>query len=239
VIISRGCVGFFTLTDDSTIRCPVNKFFAVGLIAAVFTTSCAFYTPQSVPKPRVKSMAVSRWVDWVSVGVNPYVNSKKSTETFGADLKEAGILALQVIVANQGQRRLAVRKSDFLLRLPVNREYIPAPITSVASRLESSAGVNGWGIGFGLIGLLDVFSQQEKADSARRADLRNKEFRDTTLAPQEEVHGFLFFLIPADVQQLKNAALVVRVIDVADATVIKQTKVPLEIPGVWNVNGTE
>ncbi|MEE9143835.1 MAG: hypothetical protein V3U06_03580 [Candidatus Binatia bacterium] len=50
-------------------------------------------------------MAASRWVDWVSVGVNPYVNSKKSTETFGADLKEAGILALQVIVANQGQRR--------------------------------------------------------------------------------------------------------------------------------------
>ncbi len=184
-------------------------------------------------------MAVSRWVDWVGVGVNPYVNSKKSTETFGADLKEAGILALQVIVANQGQRRLAVRKSDFLLRLPVNREYIPAPITSVASRLESSAGVNGWGIGFGLLGLLDAFSQQENADSARRADLRNKEFRDTTLAPQEEVHGFLFFLIPANVQHLKNAVLVVRVIDVADATVIKKMKVPLESLGVWNGKQTE
>ncbi len=119
----------------------------------------------------------------------------------------------------------------------MNREYIPAPITSVASRVESSAGVNGWGIDFGLIGLLDVFSQQEKADSARRADLRNKEFRDTTLAPQEEVHGFLFFLIPVDVQQLKNDALVVRIIDVAAATVIKQAKAPLEIPGCGMSNG--
>ena len=183
-------------------------------------------------------MAVSRQKQGLKVGVNPYVNSEKSTEVFGADLKEAGILALRVIVANYGQRRLAVRKSDFLLRLPTDREYIPAPITSVATRLESSAGVIAWAIGFGIIGLLAASSQQEKADSARRTDLRNKEFRDTTLAPQEEAHGFLFFLIPENVKQLNDTVLVVRAIDVADATGIKMT-VPLEGLGLWNVEQTD
>jgi hypothetical protein len=183
-------------------------------------------------------MAVSRQKQGLKVGVNPYVNSEKSTEVFGADLKEAGILALRVIVANYGQRRLAVRKSDFLLRLPTDREYIPTPVTSVASRLESSAGVIGWTIAFGTIGLLLASGPQEKADSSRRTDLRNKEFRDTTLAPQEEAHGFLFFLIPENVSQLNDAALVVRAIDVADATGIKM-KVPLENLGMWNVQQTE
>lgn len=169
----------------------------------------------------------------MSVGVIPYVEKQKSEQTFGADLKQAKILALQVAVRNTGPRRLAIRKSDFTLRLDDGNDHLPAPITSIATRLESNAGVIGWTLAFGVIGLLASSSQQDKADSARRADLRNKEFQDTSLATQESAHGFLFFLIPDSVRDLKNLTLVAKAVDVQELKGIS-VAVPLPDLGEWD-----
>ena len=212
----------------------MRRAFTLALILAFLSASCASYTPQSVARPTVSSTVASREEQGFLVGVTPYVEAEKSKQIFDADLKQAWILALQVMVSNNGPRRLAVRKSDFILRLPAGKEYLPAPATSVATRLESHAGVIGWTIAFGLIGLLVASSQQDKADSARRADFLSKEFQDTTLAPHESAHGFLFFLIPDDVRELKDTALVARGLIVADATGVTVV-VPLGNLGVWHV----
>jgi hypothetical protein len=212
----------------------MRKAIALVLVLTILTTSCASYTAQSVTKPAVESAPFSRTEDDFTVGVTPFVDPEQSKKAFDADLKGAGILALQVIAHNNKAKRvLAVRKSDIALRLPDNKEFTPAPASAVAARFESVAGVVGATIAFGLIGLLIASGQREKADSARRADFTTKEFQDATLAPQESAHGFLFFLIPDDVRELKDVELSVRGLDAAEGAVIR-VSVPLGNLGTWH-----
>ena len=212
----------------------MRKAIALTLVLTILTVSCASYTAQSVTKSTVQSAPFSREEADFVVGVTPYVDAEQSKKAFDGDLKGAGILALQVVVFNNKPKRLlAVKKSDFALRLPGGKEHTPVPAATAAGRFESVAGVVGATIAFGLIGLLIATSQREKADSARRADFATKEFQDTTLAPQESAHGFVFFLIPDDVPELKDAELSVRAIDAAEGTTIRVT-VPLGDLGKWH-----
>ena len=186
--------------------------------------------------PAIESAAVSREEQGLRVGVNPYVEAEKSKKIFDADLKQARILALEVLVRNNGQRRMTVRKSDFTLKLPAGKEHTPARAADVAMGLERSAGV-GWAITTGLHGYLTYSREKEKADTARRADFGSKEFQDATLFSGEAAHGFLFFLIPDDVGELRNASIVARAIDDADAARIS-VEIPLGDLGVWEVRET-
>jgi hypothetical protein len=155
---------------------------ALTLVVTMLTTSCASYTAQSVAKPMVESSPFSRDEDGFFVGVTPYVDPEQSKKAFDADLKEAGVLALQVILQNNKPKRLlTVKRSDFALRSPGGKEFAPVTATSVTGRLESVAGVVGVTIAFGLLGLLIASGQKDKADSARRADFAAKELPDTTL----------------------------------------------------------
>jgi hypothetical protein len=183
------------------------KNLLVILVMLVYVTSCASYTPQPVTLLRIQAAAFSVEEEGFAVGVTPYLNPEKNKQTFGSDLKQAGILPLQIVVRNNGPQRLSVRKSDFVLRLPGDQEFSPAPGSSVAARLESFAGVIGWTIAFGLVGYLASSNQQQEANNARRSDLGNKEFADASLDSQESAQGFLFFLVPNDVKEIKEATL--------------------------------
>ena len=212
----------------------MRRLLVLTLILSYFTVSCASYTAKTVAIPAIESAAVTREEQGLRVGVNPYVEAEKSKKIFDADLKQARILALEVLVSNNGQRRLAVRKSDFILRLPAGKEYTPARAADVTTRLESIGGVVGWTIAFGLVGLLASSIAKNSADTARRADFGSKEFQDATLFSGEAAYGFLFFLIPDDARELRNASLVARAIDDADAA-----RIPVEVPlgdlWVWQV----
>ena len=212
----------------------MRRFLIMTLILLYFTVSCASYTAKSVAIPAIESAAVSREEQGLRVGVNPYVEAEKSKKIFDADLKQARILALEVLVSNNGLRRLAVRKGDFILRLPAGKEYTPARAADVTTRLESFGGVVGWTIAFGLVGLLASSIAKNSADTARRADFGSKEFQDATLFSGEAAHGFLFYLIPDDVRELRNASLVARAIDDVDTARIS-VEIPLGDLGVWQV----
>jgi len=127
----------------------------------------------------------------------------------------------------------SIRIANFALRLPGGKEFTPAPATAVAGRSESVPGVVGATIAFGLVGLLIASSRRDKADTARRADFATKELQDATLSPQESAHGFLFFLIPEEVVELKDAELSARGIDAAEGTAIRVV-VPLGNLGKWH-----
>ncbi|MGQ0549929.1 MAG: hypothetical protein ACT4PY_09730 [Armatimonadota bacterium] len=207
----------------------MNRTVAILVVLAQLTVSCASYTSQLATLPRIASAAAAAEDQGLSVGVNPYLDPEKSARVFGADLKQAGILPLQVIVQNRSAQRLVVRKADFVLRRAEGQEYSPAPASAVAERLESYAGVVGWTIAFGLMGYLLSSSQQREANAARQADFRSKEFQDTPLAPQESAHGFLFYVIPDDVKDMEQATLIAKALDAADGTGMS---VMLPLPGM-------
>jgi len=212
----------------------MRRAFTVCMILAFLSASCASYTPQSVAKPTVGAAAYSGEEQGLFVGVTPYVEGEKTKKIFDADLKQARVLALQVVVGNNGPRLLAVRKSDFILRLPDGKEHVPVPAANVVTRMESIGGVVGATIAFGLIGLLVASSAKSQADSNRRTDFQSKEFQDATLPPQESAHGFLYFIIPDDVRELKDTTMVARGLDVAGAAPIT-VMIPLGNLGVWQV----
>lgn len=211
----------------------MNRTFTILLVFAYFTVSCASYTPQLVTLPRIDSAAASAEEQGLAVGVNPYLDPEKSTRVFGADLKQAGILPLQVVVRNRSQQRLTIHKMDFVLRLPEERDYAPASASAVAERLESYASVVGWTVAFGLVGYLLSSSQQQEANAARRADFRSKEFQDASLAPQQSAHGFLFYLITDDVKDIGGAALTAKALDPVAGTRISVV-LPLAGMAAWS-----
>lgn len=199
------------------------------LLLAYFMASCASYTPQPVTLLRVQSAAVSAEEQGIAAGVTPYLDSERNQQLFNADLKRAGILPLQLVIRNKLRQRVTIKKKDMVLKLSGGHEYSPAPSRSVAARLESNAGVIGWTVAFGIVGYLASESQQQEVNKTRRADLSSKEFSDTTLGYRESARGFVFFLVPDDVKEVRGATLFVEAVDVSTG---KRTSLSLSLPAM-------
>jgi hypothetical protein len=203
------------------------------LSLALIAISCASYTPQPATLLRIQSATIFAQQRGFAVGVSPYLDPSRNRDIFQADLKQTGILPLQVVVRNSSEQIISVRKNDFLLRLADGNEFSPTSPDIIASRLESSAGVIGWTLAFGLVGFLGSSTQQGEADNARRADLRNKELQDCTLSPQESAQGFLFFLVPGNVTEIQQATLSAKASLWLEGSEIRLS-LPLKELGTWN-----
>jgi len=91
------------------------------LMLGCFATSCASYTPQPVTLLRVQYAGVSAEKQGFAVGVTSLLDADRSKDIFDVDLKQVGILPLQLVVRNNGQKPLVIRKNDFVLRLSGGR----------------------------------------------------------------------------------------------------------------------
>lgn len=209
------------------------RLLAVLFMIAAVTISCAAYTPQPATLLRIQSAAFSSKQEDFAIGVSPHLDPARNEDVFQADLRQAGILPLQIVMRNSGSQRLAVRKEDFTLQLADDRQLSPAPADLVASRLESKVGVAGWTIAFGLLGYLASSAQQEEADVARRVDLRQKEIQDHVLPAEESSTGFIFFLVPPDVTEIAAATLVAKATVQASGREIRASVFLKEL-GTWN-----
>ncbi len=207
---------------------PMNLFFL-----APFAVSCASYTSHPPTLLRVQYAAVSEEKQGLAMGVTPYLDVNKSKEIFDADVKQVGILPLQLVVRNKHQKRITIRKNDFILKLSGGEEYAPAPTDSVVARLESHAGVIGWTVAFGFYGYIASSAQKDKGDKLRRADFRKKQFTDTNLGFQESARGFLFYFVPDDMKEIKGAKLLGRAVDESTGERIEMT---LSLPDMGEFN---
>jgi len=122
------------------------------------------------------------------------------------------------------------RTDDFTLQVPAGKGYIPAAAPDAAMRLDGSAGES-WIYAFGYWGER-MRSAQKQANADRRVDFATKEFRAATLRTGEAAHGFLFYLIPDDIRELRNPSLVVKGTDDLAATSVS-VELPLGDLGAW------
>ncbi|MFQ5520114.1 MAG: hypothetical protein ACE5FK_01850 [Candidatus Methylomirabilia bacterium] len=191
---------------------------AVCLSVLIGFTGCASYTPSSAPIPKAEAMPVWTTEGTVALGADPYVQPDRQTAVFDADLNGAGVLPIQVLLRNEGTRQRLIRPSNMSLVLPVGSEISSAGASAVAAKLESTGGVVGASIAFGLIGFLVASSAEDKARAARLADYRGKELQDVTLKKDESAHGFVYFIPPPGTPAFDDATLTVRFVDVEEAT---------------------
>ncbi len=187
-----------------------------GLLIAL--TGCASYTPSSAQIPKAAGMPAWRTEGAVGAGADPYVQPDRQKAMFGGNLRNEGVLAVQVLVENRGDRRQLVRRSEIALGLPDGTQFSPSNASSASAKLQSIGGVVGSTIAFGLIGFLVSSSANEQASAARLADYQSKELQDVTLGKDQPAHGFVYFIPPAGTQAFNEATLSVRFVDAEDAT---------------------
>lgn len=190
--------------------CAAIRRIASALALTPILTSCASYTPQPMPLLRLEGAAASTEASGVALGATLFLDAARSTQIFGEDLTRKGVLAVQVVVRNQGQDRLAIGRESFVLRLAEGAVQSPASAMQVAERLERDVAVLGWTLGFGLTGhYVSSVSQGQhtEANAARAGDLQRKEFPGRILGPRESAQGFLFFLVPEKVTAPAGAVL--------------------------------
>lgn len=185
---------------------------------ALLAAGCASYTPSSAPVPRAADAKAEVAEGGVVIGVDPYVEPERQKSAFDADFDEAGVLAIQLSAANEGGKRVLIRRSDMLLTLPDGSQIRPAGATSVVTKVGESGSVVGATIMFGIIGLLAAGSAEDTARAARTNDYRSKELQDLSLAPGESGDGFVFFIPPPETEPFETAELAVRVVDTETVT---------------------
>jgi hypothetical protein len=204
----------------------------LGLTALLFLEGCASYTPTKVEllKPEAMPLWVREGV--VTVGADLYIQTERQKAAFDGDMGDQGILPVQVFVLNEGQRRLLVRSSDMILLFPDGRQVASAGATAVAARFDQGVGdVIGWGIGFGVIGMLAASAHKDTVRTARLNDYRSKELAEAFLDPGKSAHGFVFFMPPGGpLTTTSDGVLVVQFVDAEDAS-RQAVRVPLRGTG--------
>jgi hypothetical protein len=178
-----------------------------------------------VPAPTVQP------ADWhvkngLAAAVYPYVEVEQQQKVLNADLNEADVIALQVIVENRTARMMLVRPLDLVLTLPDQRTLGPTSVASVANMVEETGSVAGPAIAFGIIGYMVASNAEEKAKQARVADYDAKSLRSKSLAKNQSTHGFVFFVPPPGSGAFDEATLSVFFVDEQAATT-EMIQVPL------------
>lgn len=185
-----------------------------SVLILVVLAGCASYTPHSVPVPRSDTMPAWQIENSMAVGADPYVQPDRQDAVFDGDLRAAGILPIQVLLQNNGYRRLLIRRSNITLILPDGRQISPVGATAVAVKVPAKGG--GWGYVPGIYGLVAESMAEDKARQGRVADYRDKELQDVTLVKGESAHGFVYFAPPPGTTTFTKATLTVPVVDIEE-----------------------
>lgn len=196
----------------------MRRCLALSILVLGFIDGCASYKPSSAPVPEAGAMPAWRTEGIAAAGADPYVQPDRQKGVFDADLNDAGVLPIQLLVQNEGDRGMLVRPSDIRLVLPDGRQIGPVGTAAVVAKLEKPS-MHFWPTFFlGLPGALVSMSASDKARGDRQGDYRSKEFRDATLRKGQSAHGFVYFIPPAGTPAFTEATLTVRCVDTEEAT---------------------
>lgn len=195
----------------------MRRAVAMLVCASLLVSGCASYTTTSLAVPGAAEMRAQKAESDVFVGADPYVQPERQKAIFDADLAGEDVIPVRLLVRNDSARRFLVRPSSMTLALPDGTQIPSAGATAVAAKLDQGVGeVIGWGIAFGLIGMLAASANKDSVRSARLSDYRSKELPEVSLARGESAHGFVFFIPPRGTAAFGEATLGVRVVDIAE-----------------------
>ncbi len=197
----------------------MRRCIALCVAVAVGFVGCASYGPSGMVAPKSESMPVWMRDGRVGLGVDLYTQKERQKAVFDGDLSGEGVLPIRLLVRNDGERKLLVRASDMILTLGDGTQVTSAGATTVAARFDQGIGdVIGWGVAFGVIGMLAASANKDRVRTARLTDYRSKELAEVFLAAGESAHGFVYFIPPKGTASFVDATLVVQLVDVEDGS---------------------
>jgi hypothetical protein len=149
------------------------------MLIAVALAGCA--TPYEVvqfPQREADLYPLSQTRDGVSVAIDQITSPDRVARYFGANLAQAGILPLAVVVSNNGQHRIDVKPSDVLLHRGT-QIIDPLPVETVAAMAKNQH----W-----------FLSSKTQKEVGKYFD--ELAFQEMVLSPGETYQGVMFFPIP-------------------------------------------
>jgi hypothetical protein len=149
------------------------------VILCVLVGGCAgSYSVVQMPQREADLYPLSQTKEGVTIAIDEIKGSERAQRYFGADLIQAGILPLAVIVSNYGERPVIVKPSDILLHR--GKEIIdPLPVEAVLAVAKRQH----WFL-------------RSKTEEQIDAFFERIVLRETPLPPNDSYQGVLFFSIP-------------------------------------------
>ena len=205
-----------------------RKALALCLSGSIALTGCASYVALPAPIPTSDVMPAWRIEGAVAVGADLYVQPERLEAVFGRDLRKVGVVPIQVLVQNSGERQYWLQRSAIALELPDGTQMNPVRATEVAvmepphppRSIAANIALGALLIPFIPILIYPALIDVQLSDASRRqrrTDYWSKELVDVVLGENESVHGFVFFVLPPGTQALNEATLVLNIVDIAEA----------------------
>lgn len=200
-------------------------------LASLVLCGCASYSARELPTPdrgRYSSTVESQAV-WAST--EAYSDADRQKAYLGEDFGSVGAIPVLVLLENKSSRTWELRAHAIQMRMPngnMERESGPEMAFIFVHADQNNAG--GAGSLFGVVGALAVVSSvQSESDrrQARAKDYERKGLGRGELNPGESRQGFVYFVLPVDVQPFTEATLILPLSERSGETVVEM-QVPIK-----------
>ncbi len=208
-------------------------------VATLLLAGCVEYGGEPIRWPSPHETVGWTSHDGVRVRARPLLDPSQQQRFFDADLASSGILAIQVLIQNKGDRPLAIHYSDVTLTLADGVRIEPAHAASVVLRLEGkpigqpepigrpdvptytdpgpigtpySTGARATNLAQGLVYLGGTLPGAFAAESSRHrfVDYERKMLPDTTVHPLRSVDGVVYFILDDVRKHVRPASLAIQ-----------------------------
>lgn len=188
------------------------RFLAAAVLACMLA-SCAFH-------PRLKPIIkIPDFYDYhvqqdkLDIVIDPYEKPEKMNYLFTTDITEKGILALHLIVWNNGNDTYDLEPSKIMIRSLDGKEFMPLPPDQVSKKVLNNTikRMAAYGAaGSALIFFTVPFAIAGGADSiianqSIKKDYEEKQMRRAEIKPRSLFQGFLFFSLAETKDDIKSA----------------------------------
>ncbi len=153
------------------------------LLGLILTGCASTYRVVQIPEREADMYPLSQTKEGLTIAIDEIRNAPRAQRYFGANLINAGILPISVVVSNYGKHRLVVKPSDVLLQR--GRDIVdPLPIQAVIAVAQDQH----W--------FLHKHTR-EKVDTFFHSVV----FKEAVLLPNDTYQGVMFFSVPKPKRQ--------------------------------------
>ncbi|MGO9613927.1 MAG: hypothetical protein ACLPX5_12950 [Dissulfurispiraceae bacterium] len=193
------------------------RYALIIALTIILLSPCSEYSASAVTPVESESRSTYYEEGGLLVVADSYVYRKQDAyDNFDSWLVWDGILPIQVVVENQGERRVWLLRSNIVLEFSSDNILNP---TRTMKLMENPPRASDGGLGL-LLGWPLLIASQSQANTwwARWNEFSSGEFFDVLLRKGESAHGYIFFVVPKDSRSMDVATLVLRFVAAEDAS---------------------
>lgn len=208
-----------------------TRFMTAILAVILIATGCASYETKKMPamaEVRGARGEVTARDGSLEVHAVPMLDKETANTYLGIDPSATGMAPILFKIRNNGAGPVKIDMSRSYLSSKSDERSSCLSLDEACTRARSSdAEVVGWGVAFGVVGMMASSSKVTEANLALENDYQRKQFKPTLINTGGVGEGVLFFDVPKDKQPSIRSA----VIAYLDLSVNESREITLDFSG--------